>query len=73
MGGARPPRPSSGPLQGGATNNPTAPPLDTVLPEDKSRPQNGVRKAKVLYDYDAGDDSELSVLADEVGKVLSVG
>ena len=25
------------------------------------------RKAKVLYDYDASDDTELSLLADEVG------
>lgn len=68
MGGIRPPRPVSGPPQGVATATPmpTAPPLDAMLPEDKSRPQKGVRKAKVLYDYDAGDDSELSVLADEV-------
>ncbi|XP_071496176.1 endophilin-B1-like isoform X2 [Diadema antillarum] len=74
MGSIRPPRPASGPLQGGggAIPVPTAPPLDTVLPEDKSRPQNGVRKAKVLYDYDAGDDSELSVLADEVITVYSL-
>ncbi|XP_011671846.1 endophilin-B1 isoform X2 [Strongylocentrotus purpuratus] len=74
MGGIRPPRPVSGPPQGVATATPTpsAPPLDAMLPEDKSRPQKGVRKAKVLYDYDAGDDSELSVLADEVITVYSL-
>lgn len=29
-------------------------------------PVTGTRKAKVLYDYDAHDASELSLLADEV-------
>lgn len=29
-------------------------------------PVTGTRKAKVLYDYDAHDTSELSLLADEV-------
>nr|XP_054769894.1 endophilin-B1-like isoform X1 [Lytechinus pictus] len=74
MGSIRPPRPASGPPQGVATTTPmpTAPPLDTMLPEDKSRPQKGVRKAKVLYDYDAADDSELSLLADEVINVYSM-
>lgn len=30
------------------------------------RSSNGSRKARVLYDYDAGNSSELSLLADEV-------
>ncbi|XP_032814891.2 endophilin-B1-like isoform X3 [Petromyzon marinus] len=33
---------------------------------------SGTRRARVLYDYDAGDSSELSLLADEVITVYSV-
>lgn len=44
---------------------PTAPPSAgkdvSVLPKPAQ-----TRKAKVLYDYDAADDSELSLLSDEV-------
>uniref|UniRef100_A0AAZ1XNG2 Endophilin-B1 n=1 Tax=Oreochromis aureus TaxID=47969 RepID=A0AAZ1XNG2_OREAU len=36
------------------------------------RSSNGSRKARVLYDYDAGNSSELSLLADEVIVVSSV-
>uniref|UniRef100_A0A1A8QXD7 Endophilin-B1 n=1 Tax=Nothobranchius rachovii TaxID=451742 RepID=A0A1A8QXD7_9TELE len=36
------------------------------------RSSNGVRKARVLYDYDAASSSELSLLADEVITVSSV-
>lgn len=34
--------------------------------EQTQLPGTGTRKAKVLYDYDAHDASELSLLADEV-------
>uniref|UniRef100_A0A1A8G127 Endophilin-B1 n=1 Tax=Nothobranchius korthausae TaxID=1143690 RepID=A0A1A8G127_9TELE len=36
------------------------------------RSSNGIRKARVLYDYDAASSSELSLLADEVITVSSV-
>lgn len=49
---------SSGPASGAAGS--------AQLPTGK---HTGSRKAKVLYDYDAHDTSELSLLADEV-KVL---
>lgn len=38
----------------------------TLLVEQTQLPITGTRKAKVLYDYDAHDSSELSLLADEV-------
>lgn len=44
--------------------SPTAPPLDPATAGDKKR-------ARVLYDYDAHDSSELSLLADEVIYVTS--
>lgn len=37
--------------------------------EEVKPPATGTRKAKVLYDYDAADTSELSLLADEVSSV----
>lgn len=43
--------------------------LDTLKIEEVKPPATGTRKAKVLYDYDAADTSELSLLADEVGSV----
>lgn len=43
--------------------------LDTLKIEEVKAPATGTRKAKVLYDYDAADTSELSLLADEVGSV----
>lgn len=45
--------------------------LDTLKIEEVKAPATGTRKAKVLYDYDAADTSELSLLADEVGYTLS--
>uniref|UniRef100_A0A671RQT4 Endophilin-B2-like n=1 Tax=Sinocyclocheilus anshuiensis TaxID=1608454 RepID=A0A671RQT4_9TELE len=39
----------------------------TLKIEEVKPPATGTRKAKVLYDYDAADTSELSLLADEVG------
>ncbi|XP_061119827.1 endophilin-B2-like isoform X6 [Conger conger] len=38
---------------------------DTLKIEEVRPPASGTRKAKVLYDYDAADTSELSLLADE--------
>lgn len=40
--------------------------VDTLKIEEVQAPATGTRKAKVLYDYDAADTSELSLLADEV-------
>ncbi len=40
--------------------------LATLKIEEVKPPATGTRKAKVLYDYDAADTSELSLLADEV-------
>ncbi|XP_040897906.1 endophilin-B2-like isoform X2 [Toxotes jaculatrix] len=39
---------------------------DTLKIEEVQAPATGTRKAKVLYDYDAADSSELSLLADEI-------
>lgn len=39
---------------------------DTLKIEEVQAPATGTRKAKVLYDYDAADSSEISLLADEV-------
>ncbi|KAG5834954.1 hypothetical protein ANANG_G00267010 [Anguilla anguilla] len=38
----------------------------------RGAPASGSRKAKVLYDYDAADTSELSLLADELITVYTV-
>lgn len=38
----------------------------TLAMEQSQLPVTGARKARVLYDYDAHDTSELSLLADEV-------
>ncbi|XP_042343813.1 endophilin-B2-like [Plectropomus leopardus] len=45
---------------------------DTLKIEEVQAPATGARKAKVLYDYDAADSSELSLLADEVITVYTV-
>uniref|UniRef100_A0A673J3I4 Endophilin-B2 n=1 Tax=Sinocyclocheilus rhinocerous TaxID=307959 RepID=A0A673J3I4_9TELE len=51
----------------------SASPLETdaLQIEEVQPPASGTRKAKVLYDYDAADSSELSLLADEVIKCLN--
>ncbi|XP_026993608.1 endophilin-B2b isoform X6 [Tachysurus vachellii] len=46
--------------------------LDTLKIEEVQPPATGTRKAKVLYDYDAADTSELSLLADELITVYTV-
>ncbi|XP_066515525.1 endophilin-B2b isoform X3 [Hoplias malabaricus] len=62
-GGSAPgcPEASSGPLE----------PVPLKIEEVKP-PATGTRKAKVLYDYDAADTSELSLLADELITVYTV-
>ncbi|XP_036436300.1 endophilin-B2b isoform X2 [Colossoma macropomum] len=62
-GGSAPgcPAASSGPL------DPAPLKIEEVKP-----PATGTRKAKVLYDYDAADTSELSLLADELITVYTV-
>uniref|UniRef100_A0A8D2ZDP8 Endophilin-B1 n=1 Tax=Scophthalmus maximus TaxID=52904 RepID=A0A8D2ZDP8_SCOMX len=45
---------------------------DTLQIEEVQAPATGTRKAKVLYDYDAADSSELSLLADELITVYTV-
>uniref|UniRef100_A0A673J0H9 Endophilin-B2-like n=1 Tax=Sinocyclocheilus rhinocerous TaxID=307959 RepID=A0A673J0H9_9TELE len=51
----------------------SASPLETdaLQIEEVQPPASGTRKAKVLYDYDAADSSELSLLADEVIPILN--
>ncbi|XP_061836637.1 endophilin-B2b isoform X2 [Nerophis lumbriciformis] len=44
----------------------------TLAMEQTQLPITGTRKAKVLYDYDAHDSSELSLLADELITVYTV-
>nr|QEG99544.1 endophilin B2 [Clarias batrachus] len=46
--------------------------VDTLKIEEVKPPATGTRKAKVLYDYDAADTSELSLLADELITVYTV-
>ncbi|KAM9361018.1 endophilin-B2-like [Symphorus nematophorus] len=45
---------------------------DSLKIEEVQAPATGTRKAKVLYDYDAADSSELSLLADELITVYTV-
>ncbi|KAM4745519.1 endophilin-B2-like isoform 1-T1 [Anableps anableps] len=45
---------------------------ETLKIEEVQAPATGTRKAKVLYDYDAADSSELTLLADELITVYTV-
>ncbi|XP_058641054.1 endophilin-B2a isoform X2 [Onychostoma macrolepis] len=45
---------------------------DALQIEEVQPPASGTRKAKVLYDYDAADSSELSLRADELITVYTV-
>ncbi|XP_078416862.1 endophilin-B1-like isoform X2 [Cetorhinus maximus] len=47
-------------------------PIGTAGSTDYKMSSSGTRKARVLYDYDAADSSELSLLADEVITVYSL-
>uniref|UniRef100_A0A8D0DBM4 SH3 domain containing GRB2 like, endophilin B2 n=1 Tax=Sander lucioperca TaxID=283035 RepID=A0A8D0DBM4_SANLU len=63
----------SGPSSPGATvSSLSSQRPSTVDMEQTQHPVTGSRKAKVLYDYDAHDASELSLLADELITVYTV-
>ncbi|XDV49615.1 hypothetical protein PO909_018828 [Leuciscus waleckii] len=49
-----------------------SPDTDALQIEEVQPPASGTRKAKVLYAYDAGDSSELSLMADELITVYTV-
>ncbi|XP_076586988.1 endophilin-B2-like isoform X2 [Chaetodon auriga] len=59
---------------GGSASEDVSSPVetDTLKIEEVQAPATGTRKAKVLYDYDAADSSELSLLADELITVYTV-
>uniref|UniRef100_A0A4X1TMY9 Endophilin-B2 n=1 Tax=Sus scrofa TaxID=9823 RepID=A0A4X1TMY9_PIG len=67
------------------TTEPASPPLSSTSPtttaatmpaalrlEEVAPPASGTRKARVLYDYEAADSSELALLADELITVYSL-
>uniref|UniRef100_K7GJR6 Endophilin-B2 n=2 Tax=Pelodiscus sinensis TaxID=13735 RepID=K7GJR6_PELSI len=59
------------PTVGGASNPATA--VDRALNlNDVKPPASGTRKARVLYDYEVADSSELALLADELITVYSL-
>ncbi len=51
-------------------NSPSPLEADALQIEEVQPPASGTRKAKVLYNYDAADSSELSLRADEVSGCL---
>uniref|UniRef100_A0A8D0H7P9 Endophilin-B2 n=1 Tax=Sphenodon punctatus TaxID=8508 RepID=A0A8D0H7P9_SPHPU len=51
--------------------NPTTT-VETLNPSDVQPPASGTRKARVLYDYEAAESSELALLADEMITVYSL-
>ncbi|XP_070811829.1 endophilin-B2 isoform X2 [Pituophis catenifer annectens] len=58
------------PTLAGASNS--APVVEALNPSEVKPPSSGTRKARVLYDYDAADSSELSLLSDEMITVYSL-
>ncbi|KAG8141967.1 hypothetical protein E2320_006617 [Naja naja] len=58
------------PTIAGAPNS--APGVEALNPSEVKPPSSGTRKARVLYDYDAADSSELSLLSDEMITVYSL-
>ncbi|XP_045324528.1 endophilin-B2 isoform X8 [Leopardus geoffroyi] len=76
---ASPPLSSSSPTTAAATM-PVGPSVAGLAPpgeaalclEEVSPPASGTRKARVLYDYEAADSSELALLADELITVYSL-
>ncbi|XP_034073791.1 endophilin-B2-like isoform X2 [Gymnodraco acuticeps] len=63
----------SGPSSPGATVSSLSSQRPSTLSMEQTQlPVTGTRKAKVLYDYDAHDSSELSLLADELITVYTV-
>lgn len=77
---ASPPLSSTSPTTAAATM-PVVPSVASLAPpgeaslclEEVAPPASGTRKARVLYDYEAADSSELALLADEVGLVPQGG
>ncbi|XP_038063505.1 endophilin-B1-like isoform X2 [Patiria miniata] len=71
LGNIRPYNPPQ--AAGNSSTTPSAPPIGgDILQDSPTDPQSGRRKARVLYDYDASDPTELSCLADEVMTVYSL-
>ncbi|CAJ1071042.1 endophilin-B2-like isoform X2 [Xyrichtys novacula] len=62
----------TGPSSPGAAVSSSSSSSRTLTAEQMQLPVTGARKAKVLYDYDAHDSSELSLLADELITVYTV-
>lgn len=62
--------PSGSAAEGDSSSSPVD--TDTLKIEEVQAPATGTRKAKVLYDYDAADSGELSLLADEVSSHQNV-
>ncbi|CAL9708745.1 unnamed protein product [Knipowitschia caucasica] len=58
--------------EGSAEEDKTPVEAETLKIEEVQAPATGTRKAKVLYDYDAADSSEMSLLADELITVYTV-
>ncbi|XP_060613499.2 endophilin-B2 isoform X6 [Anolis sagrei] len=50
----------------------SAPSVEALNASDVKPPASGTRKARVLYDYEAADSSELSLLSDEMITVYSL-
>uniref|UniRef100_A0A8B9GLP1 Endophilin-B1 n=1 Tax=Astyanax mexicanus TaxID=7994 RepID=A0A8B9GLP1_ASTMX len=65
-------RSSSGDASSTVPVNSLSPEAEALQIEEVQPPASGTRKAKVLYDYDAADSSELSLLADELITVYTV-
>ncbi|XP_060010123.1 endophilin-B2 isoform X6 [Lagenorhynchus albirostris] len=60
-------------MPGGPSVASLAPPGEAALRlEEVAPPASGTRKARVLYDYEAADSSELALLADELITVYSL-
>ncbi|KAM4528648.1 endophilin-B2-like isoform 2-T2 [Odontesthes bonariensis] len=64
--------PSALPSPGATVSSLSSQRSTTLAMEESQLPVTGTRKAKVLYDYDAHDASELSLLADELITVYTV-
>ncbi|XP_012876729.1 PREDICTED: endophilin-B2 [Dipodomys ordii] len=77
---ASPPLSSTSPTTAAAATMPTVPQVASLAPageaplclEEVAPPASGTRKARVLYDYEAADSSELALLADELITVYSL-
>ncbi|XP_047425237.1 endophilin-B2b isoform X2 [Mugil cephalus] len=66
------PNPNSCFLPSGPSSEPVISQSTSTLVVEQTQTATGTRKAKVLYDYDAHDATELSLLADELITVYTV-